>query len=209
LILAACPPAAPVRTAAEEEVNRRRLVRNPQRLWPLLQAIRPPQVADLLEIGRPPQPLLRALVAEVLLSSPLLYNLCQFLGRMFLRDPAGEQTRAARFLVQATGLYYRTPQGTVDFPCRLYRHVLANLRSDDEALPSSIPPGFTAPDDDERQFLERCLLWLPEPDLERLYLQFYPRLTVGQIACVLQQADQTWTADQAVLRLEQAWQTVL
>jgi hypothetical protein len=208
LILAACPAEAPLRTAAEQEATRRSLVRHPRRLWQLLQAIQPPRVADLLEIGRP-QPLLRGLVAEVLLSSRLLYNLCKFLGRIFLRDPGEERTRAARFIVQAGGLYYRTPQGTVDFSCRLYRHMLANMRPDDEALPSLVPPGFTARDADEQQYLERCLLWLPEPDLVRLYLQFYARLTVEQIACVLQQADAPWTPDQVVLRLEQAWQTVL
>jgi hypothetical protein len=213
LILATSPGGAPLRTPAEREVAQRRLVRQARRVGQLLQAIRPPQVADLLEIGRP-QPLLRGLVGEALVASEFFANLCTFLGRLFLRDPAGERSQAVRFLVQAAALYYRIPQGTVDFTCRLYHHVLRNLRPGHEVLPSMIPSGpqpgwFTALDVDEQQFLDRCLTRLPEPDLVRLYLQFYARLTVAQITHVQQQADRRWTPDQVALRLEQCWQTVL
>jgi hypothetical protein len=213
LILAIGHAGAPLRNAVELEINRRQLVLRPKRLWALLQAIRPPQVADVLEVGRS-QPVLRALAGEVLLSSDLLNNLATFLGHLFLRDPGGEYTPAGRFLVQTAGLYYHIPQGTMDFVCRLYRHVLPRVRLDDEALPSAFPPGpwpawFAGLDVEEQQFLARCLALLPEPDLELLYLHFYGRLTVAQIACVQQQADPSWTADQVARRLEQSWMTVL
>jgi hypothetical protein len=176
LILAASPAGSPLRIAKEQEEQRRRLVRHPQRMLQLLQAIRPPHVAAFLDIGRP-QPLLRGVVAQGLLGTELFPNLCTFMGRMFLRNPEEERTRARQFLVQATGLYYGFSQGTMDYSCGLYRHVLPRLRPDDEALPAVFPAGpqpawFTDLDADEQQFLGRCLTLLPEPALERLYLQF-------------------------------------
>jgi hypothetical protein len=213
LILAARPGESSLQVAMEQEVNRRSLDRHPQRLWQLLQAIRPPRVSDILEIGRQ-QPLLRGLVAEVLHCSELRTNLCTFLGRLFLRDPAGEQSRASQFLVQATVRYYRIPQGTVDFTCRLYRHLVPQLLAEDEAIPSVLAPGprpawWTALEDAEQGFLDRCLNLLPEPELVLLYLQFYAHLPIKQIAGVMQAADATWTADQVAQRLEECWQTVL
>jgi hypothetical protein len=214
LLLAGSSGGSPVHTAAAGEGARRGLPRQPRRLWELLQAIRPDRLTDLLELGRSGQPVWRSVLAQALLRSDVVSDLADFLGRLSLVEPDSRRNEAQRLVLQAAGLYYGIPQGTMTFPCRLYRHVLHELRQDQTALPSVLPPGprpawLTALDADEQMLIDRCLLWLSEPDVTLLYLHFYGRLDSEQMACVLNARKGTWTADQVARRLEQCWQTVL
>jgi hypothetical protein len=214
LLLATGPPGSPLHAAAEAEGVRRQLPQQPQRLWQLLQVLRPGPLSDLLELGRSAEPVWRAALAQVLLGSELVSSLCDFLGRLFLVEPQSRRSEVQRLVLQAAGFHFRTPPGTLTFPCRLYRHVLHRLRQTQAVLPSTLPPGphpawFTGLDADEQVVLNRCLLWLSEPDVMLLYLQLYARLDAEEIACVLRAGNRTWTADQVAGRLEMGWQVVL
>src|SRR5205085_1535438 len=93
-------------------------------------------------------------------------------------------------------------------------HVLLQLRLNDKALPSALPasqrpPWLAALDHDEQHLLRCCLAWLSEPDVVLLYLQFYARLTAGQMAQALQPLFPKWTPDHVVGRLAPCWEVVL
>jgi hypothetical protein len=217
LSLACCPTDSPAWAAARQEAERRQLAARPHALWPALRRINPPPLTDLLEVGRPSESLLRTLIFRALIEGgegEVLANLCQFLGRLYLADPAGQRPQAVRLIIQALPRYYHIPLGTVNFSCRLYASVLLSLRLDTDPLPSAFAPGprpawFTALHPDEQWFTCRCLDSLSEPDLMLLYLQCYARLTVGQIARVWQHANRTWTPDRIALELERCWDVIL
>jgi hypothetical protein len=217
LVLAATPAGSPTHTAATVEINNRNLHAQPASAWNMLQALRPPRLAEWLEIGRPNDPTLRGLRAGILFRSPpleVVANLRLFLGRLYLEDPANQTPRAYQIIVQAVNRFDRIPAGTVDFLCLLYQHGLLQLRPEDMPLPSVLPPGprpgwYSALAPEEQTLINRGTASLPEPALVRFYLHFYARLTAGQIAGVLQVTDQTWTPDQVALDLEQSWLTVL
>lgn len=145
---------------------------------------------------------------------PLRFNLNEFLSRLFLEPPAAREAQAMQLTTRGVVRYYSIPPGTVEFLCFFYRHVFFALRMEEIVFPSVGPAGptsewFATLPADERGFLERCMLDLPQTDLLLLYLHFYARLTAEQIACVYRNADPAWTAETVVDRVEAAWGVVL
>src|SRR5438067_1319343 len=61
----------------------------------------------------------------------------------------------------------------------------------------------------ERAFLDRCSLFLPEPEVVALFLHLYAGLTAEQLAAVWQISDPTVTAEAVVRRLEEDWIQIL
>jgi hypothetical protein len=214
LLLASGPAGSPLHTAADAEATGRGLLQQPQRLRQLLQALQPERLTDLLELGRSGQPLWRAALVQTLPHCEVVSHLCDFLGRLFLVESDSRRSQADRLVLEALTRYYRSPPGTVAFSCRLYQHVLQELRPQQVVLPSVLPASprpawFSALDADEQILIQRCLSWLSEPDMTLLYLNVYARLDAKEVASVLNRQQRGWTADRVAGRLELCWQTVL
>jgi hypothetical protein len=170
------------------------------------------EVPELLALAHGGNPLHRGVVHATLL--PLCVEpLARFLDRLYLEPPGSLKDAAVRLIVQALGSFYRIPLGTIDFHCRLYRHVLQSLPSGDDAPPQELPPitpeWLSELDATERRLLETCLAELSWDERVAVYLCFDARLTVRQIRCVLRAETPTASDEQIVRTLESSWERIL
>jgi len=219
LLLALLPGTSAHRPAVAALVAARGLQQVPDEVVRLLQSVVPPRLDELVEISRPPGPHLRQLALSALyLPEPvgLLDDLCLYLGRLQLIDPARPPFRnlASGLIAEATSRYSRIPIGTVDYRAWLYRVVRLRTQPPANALPIALPPGpqsawFGTLTAEEQQFLDTCWRDLPEPALDMLYLHFYARLSVEQISGALQLRQPDRALDAIVRRLEESWDLVL
>jgi hypothetical protein len=144
----------------------------------------------------------------------LIEDVCLYLGRLHLLDPGAPQLRnlAAGLIAEATRRCARIPPGTVDYRGWAFRVVRWRTRSPEQPLPGVVPAGaawFGALDSEERRFLDACLLYLPEPAVDLLYLHCYARLSVEQIVAALQLLQPRSAGDAVVRRIEECWAVVL
>jgi hypothetical protein len=219
LLLALFPATSPHRPAVEGLVTDRGLLQDPAHLIQRLQAVIRRRTTELTEIARAPAPAVRQVVITALVEPAqlgLIEELCLYLGRLHLLDPASPELRniAAGLLPRATRRYLGIPPGTVDFVGWVYRVARAETRSPEEPLPSDFPPGpppgwFQGLEPDEQRFIDPGLLHLPEEAVDLLCLHFYAGLTVEQIVGALRLLQRRGAADAVVCRLEESWLVLL
>jgi hypothetical protein len=220
LLLALLPELSPHRPTVVNLGASRGLHVNPVHLIQLLQAAPPPRLIEIVELGRVPGPhvgtvaFLQAILAPNRLG--VVENLCLYLGRLYLLDPNRGPVRSLtlNLIGEATQQYLQHPLGEVDYLSFVYGYARVQALSLEVPLPTVFPPGprpgwFQGLAQEEQQFIDACLRDLSEPCLDLLYLNFYARLTVEQIADALHSESQQSDADAVASRLEECWSTIL
>jgi hypothetical protein len=116
LLLALLPATSPHRPAVEGLVTDRDLLQDPAHLIQLLQAVIRRRATELIEIARAPVPAVRQIVISALAAPAelgLIEELCLYLGRLHLLNPASPQMHniATGLLARATRRYLGIPAG--------------------------------------------------------------------------------------------------
>jgi hypothetical protein len=167
LLLALLPETSPHRATAAGLVVAHQPHLGPVQVLQRLRAARPARVVDLVEMSRSPGWQLRQLVLDALCAPDqlgLIENLCLYLGRYYLLDPARLELRglASGLIAEGTRQYYAAPLGAADYEALLYRRVYCQTTSPAQppptAIPACPPDWFVALDPEEQQFLRDCLL---------------------------------------------------
>jgi hypothetical protein len=215
LIAGVCPPESAVRVTAEAQLIHRRLNTEYDLVRGIQRSLAGPRVTEILEVNRPHRAVMAQLLTGVLMNHPgneVWTNLTEYLSRIDQAAPDVVRARVTNRIIGAVQRYYRFPIGTIDFMGLLYRHANGYLGIGQVSLPvyeSGSARLDEIEDGEEQAFLVRCGVRLSDADRVLLFMHFYGRLTVEQIAASLRLADPTWTADLVASEIERCWIAVL